>query len=201
MQSVISFFVFQTCFAYNITCDDLEKTPNYIPQEVPIQKIKQLNLSQSYKILTDPDIQERLFPDEYFGVTLCWMPYLVNNRNLKSAALTDDVTVTFSADCSTCESLAFHSLLPVRDGATRVGVWIYGRDLSATLAAAHVMYWLQTPLNATKSQQLKLLLQLPRHVNQEEFKSHLVEKIGKPEFSEAFDTDECITVIKPISST
>ena len=74
-----------------------------------------------------------------------------------------------------------------------------GKDLSARLAAAHVLYWLQTPLNATVSKQLKLLLQLPRHVNQEEFKSHLVEKIGKPEFSEAFDTDECITVMKQIS--
>ena len=166
---------------------------------MPIQLIKQLNLSQSYAILTDPENQRRLFPDGYFGVTLCWMPYLVNNRNLRMAALTDDVTVTFSADGSTCESLAFHSLLPVRDGATRMGVWIYGKDLSARLAAAHVMYWLQTPLNATKSKQLKLLLQLPRHVKREEFKSHLVEKIGKPEFSEAFDTDECITVIKQIS--
>ena len=105
--------------------ENLEKTSDYIPQEVPIQLIKQLNLSQSYAILTDPENQRRLFPD--------------------------GVTVTFSADGSTCENLAFHSLLPVRDGATRVGVWIYGKDLSARLAAAHVMYWLQTPLNATKS--------------------------------------------------
>ena len=127
------------------------------------------------------------------------MPYLVNNRNLRKAALTNEVTVTFSADGSSCESLAFHSLLPVREGATWVNVWIYGRDLSARLAAAHVMYWLQTPLNAAVSKQLKLLLQLSRHVNQEEFKSHLVEKIGKPEFSEAFDTDECITMMKQIS--
>ena len=189
---------FQTCYAYNVTSDDLKKVPSYVPRDIQIDTVKQLNLSQSYKVLTNPENKRKLFPGQYFGISMLWWPYLLNVQNLRAAAQTNDVTVTFSADGSTCESLAFHSLLPVRDGATRVGIWVYGSGVSARVAAAHVLYWLQTPHKATTSKEFRLLLQLSCHVNKDEFKSHLVERLGTPEFSDAFDTDECFTVSKPI---
>ena len=65
---------------------------------------------------------------------------------------------------------------------------------------SHFFFWFEAKFHAVKTDILTLTLCFPRHVNQQEVKSHLVDVLGLPEVGDVFDTDECVMFVKNISS-
>ena len=166
------------------------------PNHIPVQDVKRLTLSESYKVLLDPNNQKRLFPQGYLGSPNLWFPYVANDKNLRAEACRNDVTVSFSPDGTTCESVAFHSKL-----ITRFDVWVYGSQISARTVVAHFIFWLKAKFNVLTTKKLvSCVLCFPRDVDKQEVKSHLVDVLGSPEVGDVFDTDECVMFVKDISS-
>ena len=136
-------YTFQRCFAYKVS--EKISAPAAIPNHIPVQDVKRLTLSESYKVFMDPQNQTHLFPEGYLCVPGFWMPYRANNRTLRAEACRNDVTALFSPDGTTCESVAFHSLLLIKDGVTRFDVWVYGSQVTARTVLSHffLLVWSQ----------------------------------------------------------
>ena len=174
--------------------------PAAIPNRIHVHNVKRLTLSESYNVLLDPSNQKQLFPEGYFCVPGFWMPYQTTNRTLRAEACRNDVTASFGPDGTTCESVAFHSLLLMKDSVTRFDVWVYGSQVNARTVLSHFLFWFEAKFNALKTAIVTFMLCFPRHVDQQEVKSHLVDVLGLPEVSDVFDTDECVMFVKNISS-
>ena len=75
-----------------------------------------------------------------------------------------------------------------------------GVEPTARTILSHFLFWFETKFNAIKADILTIILCFPRHVDQKEVKSHLVDVVGLPEMNDVFDTDECVMFVKDISS-
>ena len=104
-----------------------------------------------------------------------------------------DVRASFSADGTTCESIAFVFSMALKDGSPRLDIWMYGSKLTANQVLAYIYHSL---LNKT-SQFHRLLIYYPDHVDREEVNTQLSQITGPSEDSE-FDTNECLTFLKTI---
>ena len=160
---------------------------------VPVHRIKRLSLDQSTRIFTDAATRTKLFPHEYFVALFFWCPFLTNEASLKYAAKVTDVTATFSIDGSTCESVAFTSLIKLTSG-VRLDVWVYGSQVTSGGVLGHVYYWLRKSKHVYETNQggIKLMVHFPLHVPKEEVRGHLAAKLGPPLVTSTFDTDEAI---------
>ena len=160
---------------------------------VPVHRIKRLSLDQIALIFSDAATRSKLFPHEYFVALFFWSPFLTNEGSLKYATRVTDVTATFSFDGSTCESVAFTSLIKLTSG-VRLDVWVYGSQVTSGGVLAHVYYWLRKSKHIYETNQggIKLMVHFPLHVNKEEVRGHLAAKLGPPLVTSTFDSDEAI---------
>ena len=122
-----------------------------------------------------------------------WCPFLTNEVCLKYVAKLTDVSATFSVDGSTCESVAFTSLIKLTSG-VRLDVWIYGSQVTSGGVLGHVYYWLRKSKHVCETNEggIKLMVHFPLHVPKEEVRVHLAAKLGPPLVTSTFDSDEAI---------
>ena len=192
----MAFCLFQTSYIYNVSYDNMKVVVSTVtPSYIPVQNIKRLTLSESYKVLLDPHNQKQLFPEGYFGLPCLWFPCAANDRNLRAAACRNDVTASFSPDGTTCESVVFHSLI-VNGDVTRFDVWVYGTQVSAHTVLSHILFWLKIKFNVLSTKLVSFVFCFPRDVDKQEVNSHLVGILGLPEEGDVFDTDECVMLLR-----
>ena len=156
-----------------------------------MKNIRELNLTQSYKIFQDPANQKQLFPDGYFILLGTSTPYLANYENLRKAAMMCDVRASFGADGSTCESVAFVHSMALKDGSYRLDIWMYGSKLTANQVLAYIYL----------SRKLCYLLVhfFPVYmIRVIEVNSQLWHTIGGPSEDPEFETHESVTFFESI---
>ena len=174
---------------------DAEKIHLFTQSEpsVPVHRIKRLSLDQSARIFSDAATRTKLFPHEYFVALFFWCPFRTDEVSLKYAARLTDVTATFSVDGSTCESVAFTSLIKLTSG-VRLDVWVYGPQVTSGGVLGHVYYWLRKSKHVYETNRggIKLMVHFPIHVPKEEVRGHLAAKLGPPLVTSTFDSNEAI---------
>ena len=181
-----------TICTFDVDADQINLFTQSEPS-VPVHRIKRLSLDQSTPIFSDAATKAKLFPHEYFVTWYNWSPFLTNEASLKFVAKITDVSATFSVDGSTCESVAFTSLIKLTSG-VRLDVWVYGSQVTSGGVLGHVYYWLRKSKHVYETNQggIKLMVHFPLHVPKEEVRGHLAAKLGPPLVTSTFDSDEAI---------
>ena len=76
----------------HINFHDLPLVSMATERTLPVDKIKRLTLSETYKIFSDPEVTKQLFPGRYFVVGYgSWLPITTNERNLRHVAIRTDI--------------------------------------------------------------------------------------------------------------
>ena len=188
--------IFQVTYPFGkFRYPETQRLLQVLPAHVPVDDVRQLSLNQSYKMFQDPTNQKQLFPDGYFASSCTWSPQLVNYKNLRKAAMVCDVTALFGVDGTTCESIAFVNSMALRDGSTRLDIWMYGSKITANQVLAYIYFSL---LNKKTSQFPRMIVYYPWHVDREEVNTQLSQTIGGPSEDSEFDTNESASFLKNI---
>ena len=145
-----------------------------------VSNIRRLNLSETYKILSDPQIRKDLFPGKYF-VAGCgsWTPYLSTFSNLRQVAMGSGVTASFSPDGSSCETISFCIIYPLAPSGVRYDLWCYGNKLNAELVLTYLYVWLRHLPALPTATKIGVGLLFPDHFHKEEVE-HLFSKDSCP---------------------
>ena len=161
----------------------------------PVNNIKDVSLSQIYKIFCDRTTVKRLFPEKYFVVSCCWNPYPANFKHLRKAAMMCDVRASFSADGTTCESVAFVSSIGLGSGSILLDIWIYGSELTVDIIVQYVHF---TLLKNKASFVSRMIVYFPKHVDKTRVNGSLSQTLGKRRTDGDFAIDEGRAYLKII---
>ena len=136
--------------------------------------IRSLNLSETYKILSDPDIRKDLFPGKYFLAGYgSWTPYLSTFSNLRHVAMASDVAASFSPDGSTCETFSFCTMYPLAPTGARFDLWCYGNKLNSDKVLTHLYFWLRHLPPLSRATKIGVGLMFLDHIDETEIETHL----------------------------
>ena len=140
-----------------------------------VSNIRRLNLSETYKILSDPQIRKNLFPGKYFVAgNGPWTPYLSNSSSLRQVAMESDVAASFSPGGSTCETISLWTMFHLAPSGVRYDLWCYGNKLNAELVLTYLYFWLRHLPALPTATKIGVGLMFPDHVDEKEIESLLV---------------------------
>ena len=138
--------------------------------------IRRVNLSETYKILSDPENRKELFPGNYFGCGK-WTPYLSTFSNLRHVAMGSDIAASFSPDGSTCETISFCTMYPLAPSGARFDLWCYGNKLNSDKVLRYLYFWLHHLSALLTATNTTIGLMFPDHVDEKEVEGHFPKDI------------------------
>ena len=165
-----------------------------------VSNIRRVNLSETYKILSDPQIRKELFPGKYFVAGYgSWAPYLSTFSNLRQVAMVSDVAASFSPDGSSCETISFCTMYPLAPSGARFDLWCNGNKLNSDMVLAYLYFWLRHLKALPTATKITVGLMFPHHVDEKEIEGHfpkdtcpIVSKQSTDYFEECLIIDQMI---------
>ena len=171
---LLLFILFQRTCELNITDEDLTSVSMATNHLVPASNIRRLNLSETYKILSDQHIRKDLFQGKYFLAGYgSWTPYLSTFSNLRHVAMASDVAASFSPDGSTCETFSFCTMYPLAPSGARFDLWCYGNKLNSDKVLKYLHFWLRHFPVLPRETKIGVGLMFLDHIDETEIESYL----------------------------
>ena len=188
--------LFQRVFSLRITDEDLSSVSMTTSHLVPMSNIRRLNLSETYKILSDPQIRKDLFPGKYFVAGYgSWTPYLSTFSNLRQVAMASYIAVSFSPNGNTCETFSFCTVYPLAPSGARFDLWCHGNKLNSDQVVTYLYFWLRhLPLLPSKMR-ISIGLIFPDHIDEKEIESHFFKDVCPIVSTQSIDYNEELLII------
>ena len=161
----------------NVNCQDIPFVATETELTPSAWEIRQLTLTESYKIFSDAELVKDLFPGKYFCVDYgSMLPILISETNLRHVARHRDVTAYFSPDGVT--SITFCTIYQLIPSGFRVLVWCYGNKLTPKLVIAHAQFCLgnMTSFPPSCDADVSVGIMFPTHVDKQDVEHYFNNK-------------------------